>query len=1344
MTTIKRKKFGIVILGIILLQVVYNSQLILFDKFNQTDPIYEDNNIKTKPKSSSTLIFEDDFESYPVNTFPTGYTLVYSGSGASNQKIINTQSVSGSKSFTLHGVGGSLARVTKAISYTSDIITLEANLMSETPTGVVQGGQANYNILIAFANPSDSLIAYFELRNDGNINLGATGKTLLGTFSAFTWYNLRMILNVSSWVVKAYLNDTYVGESTTSLDPSTITQVLLGSGHQGIVGYIDDLICSEGPLDYINIITPLNKTYSAPMTGYYPATYGFEGDPDGILPPYMIKVDPYPISVYGSRNGRNKVLWFDDNGYSFRASCKNNFSSNINSGTIEFWFLVDDAYDRTGMGIQHDTGQLVNFGSRYDKWKYANATVVDLNIQKATGGDMDSPLDNTWSHVRIDFEATTGNYMGLDQYSWKCWIDGIESAPMPFFSNEIFADNFYMGTSSAHTSYNLFIDAIGYSWDPNYNVGDNLNEGLLVSYDSDLVLDWMGYSLNGQPNKTIIGNTTLTMPSYGVHTIRMFGNDSLGVRHQSDLRYFNISYTNNNNNKPILSGGFASPLTGDQNTKFTFQVLYSDLDDNPPSFINVIINGSSYQMYKANPADNNFTDGCLYQYSIYLVPSNFNYSYNFESSDSIYYNATAIFNNLKVNKVNNYNPYLTSPQLSPLIGNYQTLFNFTVWYFDSDNNYPAVVNMTINNTVYVMSQADIFDKNATNGIQYFLNTTLAFGYYQFQMNCSDGEYKNSTGWINGPEVNPFFNISDILLLAPSNNSVIFNGWFNFTWNSLEQPYGLVNYTFQISNTSDFSYLFEHIEYIEEKPLISNVLINVNYQNDLYWRVRPTYDFFIGNWSKTMNFVLSTNNFKPVLLYPSVNQTIGYEYTFFNFTVSYFDQDNNSPLFIDVIINGTSYAMEKINSSDNNYTDGNIYQYLTLLPISNHNYTYSFNCSDGKYSNSTVTFNNLMVINANYFGPQLVNPQISPDTGGFGTTFNFTVWYYDSDNTLPKHINITINQTLYLMQPVDPLDTISTDGILYYFNTTLDFGSYQFQINCSDGLFKNSTSWIFGPEVNPFLNINAVTLLAPINNEELQANLINFSWTSIDAVFSGVNFTFQLSALSNFSTLLYEFTELNDMVNITFFPLNVNLPSGLYYWRVRPTYGRYYGDWSNYFQLNILRNSFAPQLESHSISALTGNQKTIFKFTVNYKDLDNNRPTFVRIIINGNPFYMEKMNPNDNDYTDGCTYQFLSLLTPSLEAYSYSFESNDGIFTFNTLTFTGPLITSDIQSHDGTTGLNNKNSENIFVIVISSVIGFGIVVPSILVTEVKVKKIKSHSVSKPKFGSKLKKIKKLKK
>ncbi|MFW9971159.1 MAG: hypothetical protein ACFFDF_13280, partial [Candidatus Odinarchaeota archaeon] len=78
----------------------------------------------------------------------------------------------------------------------------------------------------------------------------------------------------------------------------------------------------------------------------------------------------------------------------------------------------------------------------------------------------------------------------------------------------------------------------------NYDIGNNLNEGLLLSFETGFTPDWLGYSLDGQVNRTIFGNTTISFPyNKGLHTIQVFGNNSFGRIFQSELRYFTILYT---------------------------------------------------------------------------------------------------------------------------------------------------------------------------------------------------------------------------------------------------------------------------------------------------------------------------------------------------------------------------------------------------------------------------------------------------------------------------------------------------------------------------------------------------------------------------------------------------------------------------------------------------------------------------------------------------------------------------------------------------------------------------------------------------------------------------------
>jgi len=67
-----------------------------------------------------------------------------------------------------------------------------------------------------------------------------------------------------------------------------------------------------------------------------------------------------------------------------------------------------------------------------------------------------------------------------------------------------------------------------------------LNEGLLLSFENNTNLDWMGYSLDGQNNVTILGNTTIPMLEDGQHVIQVFSNNSFGNIFQSERRHFSI------------------------------------------------------------------------------------------------------------------------------------------------------------------------------------------------------------------------------------------------------------------------------------------------------------------------------------------------------------------------------------------------------------------------------------------------------------------------------------------------------------------------------------------------------------------------------------------------------------------------------------------------------------------------------------------------------------------------------------------------------------------------------------------------------------------------------------
>lgn len=53
-------------------------------------------------------------------------------------------------------------------------------------------------------------------------------------------------------------------------------------------------------------------------------------------------------------------------------------------------------------------------------------------------------------------------------------------------------------------------------------------------------VSWIGYSLDGNDNVTVIGNTTLTGLSEGTHEIVVYATDEFGQTGKSHIRYFNI------------------------------------------------------------------------------------------------------------------------------------------------------------------------------------------------------------------------------------------------------------------------------------------------------------------------------------------------------------------------------------------------------------------------------------------------------------------------------------------------------------------------------------------------------------------------------------------------------------------------------------------------------------------------------------------------------------------------------------------------------------------------------------------------------------------------------------
>lgn len=291
----------------------------------------------------------------------------------------------------------------------------------------------------------------------------------------------------------------------------------------------------------ITITTPQNKTYVGPMSGYYPATFGFENDENSAVPKGWIDNSQPGCSgkVISEKLGHKKVFHLDDDSGN-KVYLDTNFL-NQSYGTIEMWVLSEDCTD--GIKIRGadriGTVQLFRFGIGQDKWVYYDG----VSYLPSTNLDgVYDPLDNTWYHLKIHFRCNGApNYQALGENKFKAIINGVyESEQIDFWNVKNNMNGITLTTGAVDTK-DEWVDAIGYSWDSDYLIGDNLNAGLLLSFDTTFTQDWLGYSLDGQSTKTILGSTTIPFPSgEGIHTLQVFGNNSIGTMYQSDIRYFTI------------------------------------------------------------------------------------------------------------------------------------------------------------------------------------------------------------------------------------------------------------------------------------------------------------------------------------------------------------------------------------------------------------------------------------------------------------------------------------------------------------------------------------------------------------------------------------------------------------------------------------------------------------------------------------------------------------------------------------------------------------------------------------------------------------------------------------
>lgn len=230
------------------------------------------------------------------------------------------------------------------------------------------------------------------------------------------------------------------------------------------------------------IVGDLNSTIPS---GVFPATWNFLEDNIGSHAANITFINNYfyesgtIITVSRSFSNHFKVLNLsipDNNDTAFVDNYLGYQKKERNLkpifGTIEFYLSSSD------------TNQYTNIELRSRLKVNAHLRIFDSFFQYDNGTEWNNIFpanNNTWYHLRIDFECRSeGRYENLGDDAYHLYINEIKVLDnVKFIKYTDFIDIFRIAILPYSAAFQTYVDAVGYSWDPNYEISNNLVERYL-------------------------------------------------------------------------------------------------------------------------------------------------------------------------------------------------------------------------------------------------------------------------------------------------------------------------------------------------------------------------------------------------------------------------------------------------------------------------------------------------------------------------------------------------------------------------------------------------------------------------------------------------------------------------------------------------------------------------------------------------------------------------------------------------------------------------------------------------------------------------------------------------
>ncbi len=692
---------------------------------------------------------------------------------------------------------------------------------------------------------------------------------------------------------------------------------------------------------------------------------------------------------------------------------------------------------------------------------------------------------------------------------------------------------------------------------------DNTNWDLIYQTDVNIT-PWERLSFN---LSQYCGNNSLRIRFY------FDSEDSIANNFRGWLVDDIIIYTTKNLYNPNLTAGSVSPSNGNQSTLFTYTVNYTDMDNNPPDYVSVVINETAHLMWKQNLSDNNYIDGCIYEYQTYLNWGSFPYNYSFNCFDGKFYNETTTMSGPTVNNINLYSPILSNSGVFPLEGQAGlTNFNFTLNYTDLDNNPPININITLDGINYTMIQIDPLDNNYMDGCIFNYSTILnGIMAHEFNFTAYDGQYYVFDGTYTKPTTNdtigPIISYPTVSLKVGASGTI-----FNFTtqvwdYTGINSVIGYVQnpdetnidiITFWDDGNHNDGGIGDGLYGASMNSsgyAIGIYYLDINATDSTTYQYETEYEnllFAIINWSCSIGteyrWNLTSYSMSPEMVgshyiydITEINITgsqlssIWGNYSFYNISngqisllqdLHEIENYNLSSQLYEQLVTGVFYLpflvlpinLTKVNQSLNNIitTSGsrNSYIYsqnnsIRIDIFSFVNYTYIFQWNNTGIMNRTVIYiNNMLILQYDFIGPDNDPPVVTdvnviPEIEVRGTPFNITAKIVDAcgiknATAIIKYPDLMNFDLLTFYDDGLHNDNVVNDctyGITWD-STGKNAGLYNISINVTD----NNGNWMLYNDVLDFIVTNT-DISPPLILDSLITPIIGAANTDINFTFT---------------------------------------------------------------------------------------------------------------------------------------------------------------------------------------------------------------------------------------------------